>query len=343
MPHILENISLKPYNTFHVEARASYFSTFSSTEELEELVDEHYSSKTHETLPVLILGGGSNMLFVRDYAGLVLHNQISGIEVLSHENDHVFIQAGAGVVWHDFVLYCIQHGYGGIENLSLIPGTVGASPIQNIGAYGVEVKDVIEEVQVYDLERKEFNRFNNQECQFDYRSSIFKTTGKNKYVVIAVVYKLTKTPVLQLEYGAIRNELNAQGISSPSIKDVSDAIIRIRTSKLPNPADIGNAGSFFKNPVVTEEQLTTIKSAYEHVVYNKVDNGYKLAAGWLIEKAGWKGYRNGDAGVHAKQALVLVNYGNALGEEILAVAHKIQASVLNTFGVALEMEVNVIR
>ncbi len=344
MPQIQKDISLKAFNSFHIEVKAAFFSSFESVNELELLIDSlDHVKLTESSLPILVLGGGSNMLFISDFDGVVLQNKIRGIHMLSTENDTVLVEVGAGVIWHDFVLYCIENGLGGVENLSLIPGTVGASPIQNIGAYGVEVKDVIEEVHVYNIKEKKQNVLKNSDCKFAYRSSIFKTTDKNKFVITSVVFRLSTTHELHLDYGAIRDELKRMHVENPSIKNVSDAIVHIRSSKLPDPAKIGNAGSFFKNPVVSEKILDAIKLKYEDVVFNKVDEGYKLAAGWLIEKAGWKGVRKGDSGVHEKQALVLVNHGNALGAEILELANKIQASVFDIFGVELETEVNVIQ
>jgi UDP-N-acetylmuramate dehydrogenase len=272
--------------------------------------------------------------------GIVLKNEIGGIDIVHEDEDYVYVKAGAGVVWHEFVLYCVEHNLGGVENLSLIPGTVGATPIQNIGAYGVELKDTFHGLRALDIEKNEWVNFSNHDCAFGYRSSIFKTTLKGRLIISSVTFKLTKKHQLHLTYGAIKEQLTLKGIETPTIKDVSDAVIAIRQSKLPDPRLIGNAGSFFKNPVVSAEVVDNIAKAFPDLVSNKSGDLYKLAAGWLIEKAGWKWYREGQVGCYEKQALVLVNYGGATGAEILAFSQKIQQSVRDTFGILLEPEVN---
>lgn len=345
LPLIERNISLKSCNTFGVDVMASCYASFDSSDQLPAILKAfHHECQADVQKNILILGGGSNMLFIDDYKGLVLQNNIQGISILEQDEQYVFVKVGGGVVWHDFVMYAVSHNFGGVENLSLIPGTVGASPIQNIGAYGVEVKDVISEVYVYDVKSEESSVFKNEDCAFGYRSSIFKTKFKNQFVITAVVFKLSKTNhKLQLDYGAIKAQLETNNIHHPTIKDVSNAIIQIRQSKLPDPKQIGNAGSFFKNPVVSSLKLESLRSQFPQIAFNEVNDGFKLAAGWLIEQTGWKGYRDGNVGVHQNQALVLVNYGNASGADILELAQRIQASVLEKFGVHLEMEVNIIR
>lgn len=332
-----KNISLKPYNTFGVDVLAQSFASFSNTGELSELIAQN--ARTHK----LILGGGSNMLFTRNVDGLVLKNEIEGIEKIKEDDDAVYIKAGAGQNWHQFVLYCIENGWAGIENLSLIPGNVGASPMQNIGAYGVEIKDVFHELTAFHIDEKANYNFSAKDCQFGYRESVFKRKYKDQFVITSVTYKLKKHPVYNTSYGAIEQELAAMGVKELSIKAVSDAVIRIRSSKLPDPKEIGNAGSFFKNPSVPKEQFLSLKEQFENIPgYENADGSVKLAAGWLIEQCGLKGYRKDDAGVHAKQALVLVNYGNATGMEIVAVSDLVVKSVLEKFNVALEREVNII-
>jgi UDP-N-acetylmuramate dehydrogenase len=333
---IQKNISLKQFNTFGIDTRAKEFVVIKTHQDLLDLISQRDLTKEK----FLMLGGGSNILFTKDFDGLIIKIEITGIELISEDDQHVWVKAGAGVVWHDFVLYTIEKGWGGLENLSLIPGTVGASPIQNIGAYGVEVKDVIEEVVGIDLIAKHTKIIKSIDCHFEYRSSIFKTTLQNKFLITDVIFRLSKYSELHIEYGAIKDELKTENIKQPTIKDVSNAVINIRRSKLPDPAIIGNAGSFFKNPVVTEQKLTELKAIYPSIVFYPFDNQYKLAAGWLIEQSGWKGYRENNVGCHEKQALVLVNYGAAAGDEILRLAQKIQDSIKQKFGVDLEMEVN---
>lgn len=339
--NILENISLKKYNTFGIEAFAAYFSKFKTVDEARELLAlKETSNQKQETL---ILGGGSNILFTKNVNGLVLKNEIAGIEKITEDDEHVYIKAGAGVNWHSLVMYCIDNDFAGIENLSLIPGSVGASPMQNIGAYGVEIKDVFYQLEALHREDGKLVTFNLDDCAFGYRESVFKKQYKNQFIITSVTYRLNKKPVFNTSYGAIEQELERMGVKELTIRAISDAVIHIRSSKLPNPAEIGNAGSFFKNPEVQKDQFENLKNVYPNIVGYTLENGkVKLAAGWLIEQCGWKGYRKGDAGCHAKQALVLVNYGNAKGDDILSLSEEIMRSVNEKFGVIIEREVNII-
>ncbi|HEY6900788.1 MAG TPA: UDP-N-acetylmuramate dehydrogenase [Puia sp.] len=335
--NIGENISLRSYNTFGIDVQARYFSAFSSREQLGELL-------TMTPAAPLILGGGSNVLFTRDIDGLILRNEIRGVDVVHEDEEYVYVKVGAGEVWHEFVMYCLERDIAGVENLSLIPGSVGAAPMQNIGAYGVEIKDVFHELEAYDLGDQKVYTFTLNDCAFGYRESIFKREYKNRSVILNVTFRLRKKPVFHIGYGAIREELERMGVKELSIKAISQAVVHIRQSKLPDPAVIGNAGSFFKNPTVPNEQFAALQMEYPGIV------GYptpgvpttKLAAGWLIEQCGWKGFRRGDAGCHAKQALVLVNYGKARGEEIYDLSEEILQSVERKFGVTLEREVNIL-
>jgi UDP-N-acetylmuramate dehydrogenase len=337
---IQENISLKPYNTFGINATAKYFTAFTSVNDVEELFAFYSKNKLTNTL---ILGGGSNILLTQNFNGLVAKNDMQGIEVVKEDAQHVYVKAAAGENWHRFVLYCIKNNYAGVENLSLIPGNVGASPMQNIGAYGVEIKDVFEELEGYNIEDKKVTTFSNKDCEFGYRESIFKRKYKDKFIITTVTYRLNKVPLFNTSYGAIQQELEKMGTTELSIAAISQAVINIRESKLPNPAEIGNAGSFFKNPTVTKEKFEMLKIEFTNIVgYPVNDKEVKLAAGWLIEQCGWKGYRKGDAGCHAKQALVLVNYGNANGIDIYNLSTEIMNSVEEKFGVFLEREVNII-
>lgn len=334
---ILSGYSLKKYHTFGIDVSAQYYTEVNSIAEFKEL----QQNPVYKSNPLLILGGGSNLLFTKNYTGLVIKNNLKGKEVINQDEDHIWLKVAAGENWHGFVLWCVANNYSGVENLSLIPGCVGASPMQNIGAYGVEIKDVCYEVQAIDIQTGEARTFTNAECKFGYRESVFKHIYKNKYLITAVVFKLNKKPVLNTSYGAIEQELKAMGVE-PSIKAISDAVIRIRSSKLPDPAKIGNAGSFFKNPEVSKQKHDELKQQFPNLVAYPLDNGhYKLAAGWLIEYCGFKGKRIGDAGVHVNQALVLVNYGTAKGEEIYNLSQQILDTVQDTFGVNLEREVNI--
>ena len=332
-----ENISLKPYNTFGIDAKARYFATFNDTDELAETLN--LKSQTSN----LILGGGSNILLTKDYDGLVLKNEIRGIAELHEDSEYVYVKAGAGENWHQFVLYCIERNWAGVENLSLIPGNVGASPMQNIGAYGVEIDDVFWDLEAFHKKDKKVVTFTRSDCEFGYRESVFKEKFKDQFVILNVTFQLRKKPRFNTSYGAIEQELERMGVRELSLKAISAAVINIRTSKLPNPVEIGNAGSFFKNPSVTNEQFASLKARFENMAgHENIDGTVKLAAGWLIEQCGWKGYRKGDAGCHTKQALVLVNYGNATGTEIYNLSEEILQSVKEKFGITLEREVNII-
>lgn len=342
MSILQKDISLKQLNTFGVDVHASYFAEFQTEKELHEVLTELDQFTEEDSLSLLMLGSGSNILFTSDYHGLVLKNNIGGIKVVHEDDEHYYVEAGAGVSWNEFVIFCVENNFGGVENLSLIPGTVGAAPIQNIGAYGVELKDSMHSLRCVDLKEKQSLVFSNKDCDFGYRSSVFKTKLKGKVVITSVTFRLTKKHKVHLEYGAIQTQLSLKEISAPTIKDVSDAVMAIRRSKLPDPKIIGNAGSFFKNPVVSEAEFLKIKKVHPGVVANTFEGGYKLAAGWLIEAAGWKGYREGNVGCYDKQALVLVNYGGASGLEILNLAQKIIRSVFEIFGIELVPEVNIV-
>ncbi len=335
---MLTNYSLKKYHTFGTDVYASYFTEINSVNDFKALQKEAiYTSHTS-----LILGGGSNLLFTKNFNGLVIKNNLKGIDIVKQDADFVYVKAAAGENWHQFVLWCVNHNYGGIENLSLIPGCVGASPMQNIGAYGVEIKDVCHEVNTIDVNSGEEKKFSNVACKFGYRESVFKHVYKNKYLITSVIFKLNKKPVFNTSYGAIEQELKNMGITQASVKAISDAVINIRSSKLPDPAKIGNAGSFFKNPEVSKQKHDELKQQHPNLVAYVLDNGnYKLAAGWLIEQCDFKGKRFGDAGVHVNQALVLVNYGTANGSEIYNLSQQILDAVQKTFGVTLEREVNI--
>lgn len=339
-----ENISLKPFNTFGIDARARYFANFTDAGQLEDLLI------SNPGLKVLILGGGSNILFTQDYDGLVLKNEVSGITELHEDNEYVYIKAGAGVNWHQFVLHCIGRNWAGIENLSLIPGNVGASPMQNIGAYGIEIEHVFWDLEAFHIKERSVVTFTKNDCDFGYRESVFKRKYKGQFVILNVTLRLRKKPHYNVSYGAIEQQLALMKVKELSLKAVSDAVIAIRSSKLPDPSVIGNAGSFFKNPSVSKSRFEEMEQRFQGIVgYNNADGSKKLAAGWLIENTGpgngtssWKGYRMGDAGCHEKQALVLVNYGSATGQEILQLSESIQQSVSEKFGVLLEREVNII-
>jgi len=332
-----KNVDLKPYNTFGISVKSDYFAAFQDVSSLSALLKEN-SGKT-----ITILGGGSNVLFTKDYEGLILRNEIKGKEVVKEDNNSVLVKAGAGENWHEFVLYCIKNNWGGIENLSLIPGSVGASPMQNIGAYGVEIKDIFHELEAFNIETGKLETFSHSQCEFGYRESVFKRALKGKYVITTVTYRLSKNHELNTSYGAINSELEAKGIKNPTIKDVSDAVIAIRRSKLPDPKQIGNAGSFFKNPVVKQSVLNKIREKHPEVPFYPIDDNHvKLPAGWLIDTAGWKGKRIDNHGVHSKQALVLVNYDDATGKEIYALSQEILDDIQEKFGVLLEREVNIV-
>ncbi|MEO6734385.1 MAG: UDP-N-acetylmuramate dehydrogenase [Ferruginibacter sp.] len=340
---IHENFSLKKYNTFGIDALARYFSSFTNMDELKELLEFNQPSTINHQPSTLILGGGSNILFTKNFGGLVIKNEVHGIDKINEDEEHVFIKAGAGVNWHQLVVHCINNNWAGMENLSLIPGNTGASPMQNIGAYGVEIKDIFFELEAFHLHENKIVKFNLNDCEFGYRESVFKQKFKNEFAIINVTFRLSKNPKLNTSYGAIEQELAAMQVTELSIQAISQAIINIRSSKLPDPAEIGNAGSFFKNPEIAADHFEKLKNNFPKIVGYTLPNGkIKLAAGWLIEQCGWKGYRKGDAGCHAKQALVLINYGNAKGGEILLLSQEIIASVNEKFNVLLEKEVNII-
>jgi UDP-N-acetylmuramate dehydrogenase len=332
--NLQQNISLKPYNTFGIDVAAEHFVELTDINALAELTAQPYEKH--------ILGGGSNILLTQPIKGLVVHNRLKGITVEKEDDKHVWLRVQAGELWHDVVLYAINKGLGGIENLALIPGTAGASPMQNIGAYGVEVKDTITEVSFWHWGEKAFGTFNNSECSFGYRDSIFKHGLKGQTFITSVVYKLSKQHTYNVSYGAIEQELQSMGVEELSVKAIAYAVMNIRTSKLPDPKVIGNAGSFFKNPTISLSHFEKLRAQHEHVPSYPVSNtSVKVPAGWLIEQCGWKGYRKDDMGVHAKQALVLVNYGNAKGAEIWKLSGEIVASVAERFGIELEREVQV--
>ena len=332
------NISLKPFNTFGIDVNANRFATFSSVEELKSLLTQKQANE-----PLLILGGGSNLLLTKSFEGLVLKNEIKGFELISENEENVIVESGAGEIWHQFVMNCIENGFAGLENLSLIPGSVGASPMQNIGAYGVEIKDVFEYLDAFEISTGQMRRFKREDCEFGYRESVFKNIYKDRFVICKVAFKLSKNPKINTSYGAIESELQKMGILEPTIRDVSNAVIAIRQSKLPDPAVLGNAGSFFKNPVVDERIIEEIKKTYPDVPNYPAEIGKrKLAAGWLIETAGWKGKVVDTCGVHKLQALVLVNYGGSSGKQVYDLSTQIIEDIKSKFGVTLEREVNIL-
>jgi len=336
---IKENVSLKPYNTFGIDVQCRYFFEINSTNDFLTLLNDpvYISNKK------LVIGGGSNLLFTKDFEGLVLKNNIKGIHIIFADDKDVIIKSGAGEDWHELVLFCIGNNMSGLENLSLIPGCVGASPMQNIGAYGVEVKEMFESLEAYSLTSGEKKIFNREDCNFGYRESVFKNKYKGQFLITSVSFRLKKHAVLNTSYGAINNELAAMGIVSPTIKDVSAAVIQIRKSKLPDPRETGNAGSFFKNPEVPEKKYIDLKVVFPDLVAYPLANGYyKLAAGWLIEQSGLKGFEMNGAAVHFKQALVLINKRNASGKAVFELSEHVMKTVLDKFDVVLEREVNII-
>ena len=333
---IQQNISLKSYNTFGIDVKARRFVDISSLNELENVIRSEKN--------FFILSGGSNLLLTKDVDKLVIHLNTKGIEVVQENSNDILIKVQAGENWHEFVLWCIDHNYGGVENLSLIPGNIGTAPIQNIGAYGVELKDSMHNLEALEIDTLNTKTFTNKNCEFGYRNSVFKNVLKGKYIITSVTFKLTKnTHKLNSSYGAIRSELDKSNIINPTIKDISKAVIAIRQSKLPDPKEIGNSGSFFKNPIISTTDFKNLQKTYPeapHYVVSK--NEIKVPAGWLVEQCGFKGKRFGDAGVHKKQALVLVNYNNATGREIFELSKKIQKTVLEKFEIQLDAEVNII-
>lgn len=336
---IIKNKSLRSYNTFGVDCISSFFTTINNLKDLDEL----YQHKLYKSQKKLILGGGSNILFTSNFDGLVIKNEIKGIEIIKETNDIVEVQIGAGVNWHEFVIHAVNNKWGGIENMSLIPGNCGTAPMQNIGAYGVEIKDTFVSLNAYEIETGKIVSFDRKRCEFGYRDSVFKNDLKDQYIILDIRLRLQKKPTLNTKYGDINNTLIKNKVSNPTIKDISDAVIEIRTSKLPDPKKIGNAGSFFKNPIISQGQFKEIKMKFPEIVsYPVNEQKVKLAAGWLIEKAGWKGKNFGNYGVHKKQSLVLVNYNNANGREIFNLSQEILEDVFNKFQVKLEREVNIL-
>ncbi|RED19492.1 UDP-N-acetylmuramate dehydrogenase [Flavobacterium cutihirudinis] len=335
---IQSNFSLKNYNTFGIEASAKQFVAVHSITELKTILEENKNEKK------FVLGGGSNMLLTKDIEALVIHIDLKGKKILKEDDDFVWVESQAGEVWHDFVLWTIDNNLGGLENMSLIPGNVGTTPVQNIGAYGTEIKDTFVSCEAMNIETQEMRTFTNPECNFGYRESIFKHEVKDQFIITSVIFKLTKrNHKINTSYGDILAELAKNNISEPTLKDVSNAVIAIRKSKLPDPKELGNSGSFFKNPILLKSDFEKIHQKFPEMKFYEVsETEVKVPAGWLIEQAGFKGKRFGDAGVHKNQALVLVNYGNATGQEILAVSKEVQKTVFETFGIHIEAEVNVI-
>lgn len=336
---IEENYSLKHYNTFHLDVNASLKATITSVDDLDNL----FQSRRYKTVKKLILGGGSNVLFTRNFLGMVLKMEITGVSVETESDDSVIVSFGAGENWHQCVLWAVEHGYGGLENLSLIPGTAGAGPMQNIGAYGVELKEVFHSLEAYEIKTGKVVRFYNEDCKFGYRYSVFKGPQRDKFIITRVYLRLSKKPVFNISYGNLKETLEGMGVEVLTLKHVSQAVINIRQSKLPDPAEVGNAGSFFKNPIVENEYFESLKAAFETIPGFRTDEAQmKVPAAWLIEQCGWKGKRFGSIGVHEKQPLVLVNFGGGKGKDILKLSQDIQKSVFKTFGIHLETEVNII-
>ncbi len=334
---IVSGYSLRSFNTFGLNASAEFFAQAFTLDEIREVL----SWKKNRNL--FVLGGGSNILLMGKVHGITLQNSLRGIEIIQEDTDGWLVKAYAGENWHQFVMYCIERGFAGLENLSLIPGSVGASPMQNIGAYGVELKDVFHSLEAINIHTLETRVFKANECDFGYRTSVFKTIEKGNYIITSVIFRLLKKPVFHTSYGAIEQELEAMGVKELTIKAISDAVIRIRQSKLPDPTQLGNAGSFFKNPIITYEQFQLLRQKYPGIPgYPQHDGTTKVPAGWLIEQAGWKGRRIGNCGVHAHQALVLVNYGGATGKEIWNLSESIIHDIASKYNILLEREVNVV-
>ena len=337
MSNILNNYSLKNHNTFGIAVKAKYFSTFDSVLELKEILKTSLQDEKF-----FILGSGSNILLTQDFDGFILHNKIEGICILEDNENDILVEVGAGVVWHDFVMWSVSQELSGVENLALIPGTVGASPVQNIGAYGMEVKDSITKVHTLEVKNKEVKIFSNKDCEFSYRNSTFKKEEEKKFIITKVEFKLSKEPLNKTTYGAIEDELkNLKSEANPAT--IAEAVINIRNRKLPNPEVLGNSGSFFKNPVIETTRFESLKKEFPDMIGYTVSNSQtKIAAGWLIDNAGLKGYRKADAGVHENQALVLVNYGNASGTEIINLAKEIQQKIKEKYGICIEPEVSIL-
>lgn len=339
MLEVKKEFSLKAFNTFGISASAAHFVEVVSPDEVKAVL----SDDRFQSMPKMVLGGGSNILLTRDFDGLVIKNSIGGIETVKEDDQSVWLKVGAGVNWHEFVMFAVEKGYGGIENLSLIPGTVGAAPMQNIGAYGVEIKEVFHSLDAINRTTLESETFHLEDCQFGYRQSVFKNIHKDKYLISNVTFRLSKQPVLNTSYGAIEEVLSDEGTTTPTIRDVSNVVIKIRRSKLPDPLEIGNAGSFFKNPVIGVIDFEGLKTEFPDIPgFEQPEAQVKVPAAWLIQSCGWKGKRMGDIGVHVNQALVLVNYGNGKGRDLKNLAETIQKSVAEKFGIELEMEVNVV-
>lgn len=332
------NFSLKKYNTFGIEAKAKQFVAVHSKSELIQLLE------TYKESPKFILGGGSNMLLTQDIDALVIHIDIKGKKIITEDDDFVWVESNAGENWHEFVLWTLEHNFGGLENMSLIPGNVGTTPVQNIGAYGTEIKDTLVSCETVAIENQKTRVFLNEECHFGYRESVFKNELKGLYIITSVLFKLTKrNHKINTAYGDIEAKLNENGAHTPTLKEISNAVIAIRQSKLPDPKELGNSGSFFKNPILLKSEFEKIKSKFPEMKYYEIsETEVKVPAGWLIEQAGFKGKRYNDAGIHKNQALVLVNYGNATGTEIAALSKKIQDEVFTLFGIVIEAEVNII-
>jgi len=335
---IINNFSLKNYNTFGIEAKATQFVAVHNVAELKTVLKQNKSQKK------FILGGGSNMLLTKDVDALVIHVDLKGKKIIKETEDFVWVESQAGENWHEFVIWTIDQNFGGLENMSLIPGNVGTTPVQNIGAYGTEIKDTFDSCEAMKIENQEMKTFTKEECHFGYRESIFKNEAKDQYIITSVVFKLTKRHhKINISYGDITAELAKNGITNPTLKEVSNAVIAIRQSKLPDPKELGNSGSFFKNPILLKTDFEKIHQQFPEMKYYEIsETEVKVPAGWLIEQAGFKGKRFGDAGIHKNQALVLVNYGNATGKEILDVSKEIQETIYKTFGIHIEAEVNVI-
>lgn len=338
MIRFLEDYPLITHNTFGVDVHTKYFFEFTELEDLDVFLKSNQTWKEEE---ILILGEGSNVLFLNNFDGLIIHPNIPGVQIVNEDRQHVWVEVGAGENWDEFVMYCVDCQFGGVENLAFIPGNVGAAPVQNIGAYGQELSSVVEAVKGYDLNAQEYVEYSKASCQFSYRDSIFKNKLKNRFIILSVIFKLDKYPEFQLDYNKLEEKVAEHG--EVNLQNIKKAVVDIRSSKLPDVNDIGSAGSFFKNPIVDKELAEKIdKDHNEMPVFQAGEGKIKLAAGWLIDKCGWKGYREGDLGVHEKQALVLVNYGNATGKEIFNLSEKIRISVFDKFGVNLEREVNCI-
>ena len=338
MSNILHNYSLKNHNTFGIAVKAKYFSTFHSVLELKEIL----KTNLHKEEKFFILGSGSNILLTKDFDGFILHNKIEGICILEDNENDILVEVGGGVVWHDYVMWSVSKELSGIENLALIPGTVGASPVQNIGAYGMEVKDSITKVHTIEIKNKEVKIFSNKDCEFSYRNSIFKKEKENKFIITKVEFKLSKKSLNKTTYGAIEDELKNLNLEA-NPTTIAEAVIKIRGRKLPDPKVLGNSGSFFKNPIIETTEFEALKKEFPDMVGYTISNSKtKIAAGWLIDSAGLKGYRKSDAGVHENQALVLVNYGNASGTEIINLAKEIQQKIKAKYSILLEPEVSIL-